>query len=92
MLKVPVAPTEEAVMRHRATGHPHFEPWCPHCVRGMAKSDPRCKVDRVYRVPMFCADYMTMSERPEEVGEQEKGKEEHDKGSPILVGKIKPQN
>ena len=82
VLKVPQEPTEEVVMRHRSMGHPHFEAWCPHCVRGRAKSNPRAKVERVYRVPMMCADYMTMGERPDEVsGEREKGHTDQDGGS-----------
>ena len=40
VMKCPEEPSAEEVARHFAMGHPHFQAWCPHCVRGRGGSAP----------------------------------------------------
>ena len=75
--KVVTKPTPEEVERHMVT-HIPFREWCPHCVAGKSKIDPRLKRSRDERaIPKISLDYMYMTT----------GKQEEQMGMPILVGR-----
>ena len=87
----PEEPSAEEVARHFAMGHPHFQAWCPHCVRGRGESAPHRRGDgEAGGIPQLCLDYMTMGDREEDKLGSEKGEQTKDVGTPIIVYKLKP--
>lgn len=61
IVKTPVDPGPKGRETHIAMGHPKFEEWCPHCVRGGAQNRPRRKKGkRKARLVRICMDCMTM--------------------------------
>ena len=64
VMKCPEEPSAEEVARHFAIGHPHFQSWCPHCVRGRGESAPHRRGNgEAGGIPQLCLDYMTMGDR-----------------------------
>ena len=62
-VRQPVAPAEEAQLRHVTAGHVPFAPWCKHCVKGRAKDDPhRRQTPRESVRPVIEMDYMFLTE------------------------------
>ena len=71
-------PTREEIEEHNID-HARFRSWCPHCVRGRAKSFPHRhdKGKKIREVPKISIDYGFIDDS--------KDKNEEEKGMPILV-------
>lgn len=67
-ITAPHRPSRREIEEHMRT-HVPFKAWCPHCVRGKAKSRPHFRSnnsDREAQVPVIAIDYMYMNEDDEE--------------------------
>ena len=76
--KLALEPTQEEIEEHNLN-HASFRSWCPHCVKGQAKSFPHKRViSRYHEVPVISIDYAFMSDDKDK-------RDDSEKGMPIIV-------
>ena len=84
-IRRPEEPTQREFEEHMVL-HLPFRAWCPHCVKGRAKSEPHKanKESEESTIPTIAMDYMWM--KSEEESRQRKEEEAAEmRGMPILV-------
>ena len=63
--------------------HAKFRSWCPHCIKGRAKSFPHQKIkNKDADIPIVSIDYAFMNDDKDK-------RDDGDKGMPIIVLKDK---
>ena len=73
-------PTQEDIDEHNLD-HAQFRSWCPHCIKGRAKSYPHLtKKNKDRDNPIINIDYAFMNDDRDK-------KDDQDKGMPIIVMK-----
>ena len=84
-IRKPEEPTQRELEEHRVLRMP-FRAWCPHCVKGRAKSEPHriAKRKDEETVPTVSMDYMWMKSK-EERKQNGENEDSELRGMPILV-------
>ena len=66
-------PTQEEIDEHNLN-HANFREWCPHCIKGKAKSFPHRKsISKAVDIPIISIDYAFMNDDKDKNEDQEKG-------------------
>jgi hypothetical protein len=81
-----IRPSNIEVEEHERT-HVPFRSWCPHCVKGKAKSHPHWnkKEEEEYGIPTISWDYFYMKDEEEDDGEADDEADESERYTPIIV-------
>ena len=84
-VKIKLNPTKEEMEDHNRT-HLPFRDWCPHCIKGKAKTGyhfRQTRDDDDNQVPVISIDYAFLNDKEDKT--KTIGDDEDEKGMPILV-------